>query len=33
MNAPTSNAALPLAGKRGLETGIANADSSAWGCA
>ncbi|WP_447991003.1 enoyl-ACP reductase FabI [Achromobacter spanius] len=33
MNAPTSNAALPLAGKRGLVTGIANADSIAWGCA
>ena len=27
------NAALPLAGKRGLVTGIANADSIAWGCA
>lgn len=27
------NAALPLAGKRGLITGIANADSIAWGCA
>ena len=24
---------LPLAGKRGLVTGIANADSIAWGCA
>lgn len=27
------SAALPLAGKRGLVTGIANADSIAWGCA
>lgn len=27
------NAPLPLAGKRGLVTGIANADSIAWGCA
>ncbi|OFQ43779.1 enoyl-ACP reductase FabI [Achromobacter xylosoxidans] len=27
------SAALPLAGKRGLITGIANADSIAWGCA
>jgi enoyl-[acyl-carrier protein] reductase I len=27
------NALLPLAGKRGLITGIANADSIAWGCA
>lgn len=27
------NAALPLVGKRGLVTGIANADSIAWGCA
>ncbi|MFD4841458.1 enoyl-ACP reductase FabI [Achromobacter sp. NPDC058515] len=27
------NALLPLAGKRGLVTGIANADSIAWGCA
>ncbi|MEN4919977.1 enoyl-ACP reductase FabI [Achromobacter spanius] len=27
------NARLPLAGKRGLVTGIANADSIAWGCA
>ncbi|QQB37605.1 enoyl-ACP reductase FabI [Achromobacter deleyi] len=27
------NAALPLAGKRGLVTGVANADSIAWGCA
>lgn len=27
------NAPLPLAGKRGLITGIANADSIAWGCA
>lgn len=26
------SAALPLAGKRGLVTGIANADSIAWGC-
>jgi len=31
--APSSSAALPLAGKRGLVTGIANADSIAWGCA
>ena len=27
------SALLPLAGKRGLVTGIANADSIAWGCA
>lgn len=27
------SATLPLAGKRGLVTGIANADSIAWGCA
>lgn len=27
------NLALPLAGRRGLITGIANADSIAWGCA
>lgn len=27
------NTPLPLAGKRGLVTGIANADSIAWGCA
>ncbi|WP_241082392.1 enoyl-ACP reductase FabI [Achromobacter xylosoxidans] len=27
------SAALPLAGKRGLVTGIANTDSIAWGCA
>ncbi|HCW16418.1 SDR family oxidoreductase, partial [Achromobacter sp.] len=27
------SAHLPLAGKRGLVTGIANADSIAWGCA
>ena len=27
------SAALPLAGRRGLVTGIANADSIAWGCA
>lgn len=27
------SAALPLVGKRGLVTGIANADSIAWGCA
>lgn len=33
MNAPIPNPALPLAGKRGLVTGIANADSIAWGCA
>ncbi|MGE6916296.1 enoyl-ACP reductase FabI [Achromobacter kerstersii] len=33
MNAPPLNPALPLAGKRGLVTGIANADSIAWGCA
>jgi enoyl-[acyl-carrier protein] reductase I len=29
----TAAPALPLAGKRGLVTGIANADSIAWGCA
>jgi len=33
MNAPSLNPALPLVGKRGLVTGIANADSIAWGCA
>ncbi len=27
------SAHLPLAGKRGLVTGIANTDSIAWGCA
>lgn len=32
-HAPALNAALPLAGKRGLVTGIANTDSIAWGCA
>ena len=31
--ASTMSAHLPLAGKRGLVTGIANADSIAWGCA
>ncbi|MGV2862484.1 enoyl-ACP reductase FabI [Achromobacter sp. ESBL13] len=39
MNSPapgpanSASATLPLAGKRGLVTGIANADSIAWGCA